>query len=89
MSTITYNFNPNDTVWCIQPLIPALVRGIITDVLIDSFNNIEMEQETLIRYFVYLPSSGEHHTFAEADIYGSQSSGLIALATLIDDAHCV
>lgn len=89
MSTITYNFNPNDTVWCIQPRIPSLVRGIVTNVLIDTFNNIDMESETLVRYFVYLPSSGEHHTFPEADIYDSQSSGLVALAALIDDAHCV
>ncbi len=89
MSTIAYTFSPNDTVWCILPSIPSLVSGIVYEVHINSYTNIDMDVTTTKKYKVFLTTTNEYITLGENYVYASQMTGLTALAALIDDQACL
>jgi len=89
MSTLTYNYDIGNQVWCVSPDVPTLLMGIINEVQIYSYMNIALELETTVKYKVYIPSRNEYVYFLEADVHASQAEGLTALANYIDEYPCL
>lgn len=88
MPTMTRQFSVGDIVWVVNPTIPALFTGTVTEINMTRYQTEDWAIDEYIKYTIYIESKSINYVSLEEYVTGTQGEGLTLLASLIDSNTC-